>query len=307
MAAHILGVNTAGKKKKKCFPMQSKVQEHKEACELLINERKLNGKAAVAAERNRRKQQKLHDRRLKSGRSVKSSVKATNLTGRLCAITKADVDLAWAQFFLGEGVKTSKVKSGFLANALKNTIRFGPSYVLPTVHDMNGPLLDRECERLKKTVLGPLKKSIVKFGVSLVSDGWSDKRQRPLLNILLFTKKGVYFHKTLNVEGETKDKGFIVKYITEAVEEAPFPNKSILTVVLDGANRFSFDQIQQEMPWLECQWCAAHVLSLLLKDFASLRMFSKVTCSFFTHSFSIFFSHFCVRVWFRCARTLRRQ
>lgn len=49
-----------------------------------------------------------------------------------------------------------------------------------------------------------------------------------------------------------------------------------MAVVMNGANRFSFAEIERRLPWVECLWCNEHTLSLLLQDFAEIDFFAKV-------------------------------
>ena len=121
---------------------------------------------------------------------------------------------------------------------------------------------------------------VEKFGCTVVSDGWTDRRQRPLLNVLVFCNGYVYFVRTHNAEGRTKSMAWIAKFIVGTVEKKmPFAKRDCMAVVMDGANRFSFEEIEESLPWVECLWCNAHVLSLVLKDFAEIDIFREVVAN----------------------------
>ena len=279
---HTLGLNSKGKPKKPCFPCTDIQKElYKTAKAEILKEKKDNDEILATEERKRKATLQLEDQRSKStSKLLKSGAPGLKVAiqafGSSAAISKADVDTAWARFFHGEGVKPLKAESALFKEALQKSLRYGICYKPPNRNALNGPLLDFEATRLKLSVLGRLDATKKKFGVSCVSDGWSDAKRRPLLNILMVTSAGVYFHKTKHCNGETKDKGWVARFVEQAVKSLPCDEEDVITVVLDGANRFSFPLIEELCPGLECQWCSAHVLSLLLKDFSKVAWISQV-------------------------------
>jgi hypothetical protein len=70
-------------------------------------------------------------------------------------------------------------------------------------------------------------------GVTIVSDGWTDTRQRPLINIIATSPKGAMFLRAEDCSGEVKDAQFIADILIKSIEQIG-PNKVVL-VVTDNA------------------------------------------------------------------------
>jgi hypothetical protein len=54
--------------------------------------------------------------------------------------------------------------------------------------------------------------------VSIVSDGWRDQRNRPLINVIAICPQGAMFLKVVDCSGVEKDATFISTILIEAIE-----------------------------------------------------------------------------------------
>ena len=293
---HIVGLTSLGKRKKVCFPCGAEKKAlQQRIIAKLVEEQKIHNNVVANGKRKQEARAKLEAKRAKSSVVITEKTPAGKQFGKDATVSKADVDAAWARFVYGEGVKPSKFDSPFFKIALRKSIRFGMLYSPPNSHKLAGPLLDNTVERLRTTVLDPLIDTIRVFGCTLVSDGWSNLKRTPLLNTLLFTSDGVYFHKTFGTNGATKSKAWIAEFIVGVIRSLPFAESKVISVVMDGANRHSFEAIEKAIPGLECQWCSTHVLNLLLKDFSDVAFFQEVSLlSFHCFVFLIFLIFSCV-------------
>ena len=64
-------------------------------------------------------------------------------------------------------------------------------------------------------------------GVTIVSDGWTDTRRRPLINIIATLPKGAMFLKDEDYSGEVKDSQFIANVLIKAIEHISPPLNSL--------------------------------------------------------------------------------
>ena len=55
--------------------------------------------------------------------------------------------------------------------------------------------------------------------MTIVSDGWKDARNCPLINVLAVSPKGAMFLKAVDCEGQVKDGPFIANILIEAIEQ----------------------------------------------------------------------------------------
>jgi hypothetical protein len=112
-----------------------------------------------------------------------------------------------------------------------------------------------------------IKKSVQSdTGGSITSDGMTNVTNRPLINLLYVTPSGVFYQKTIDTSGETKDAAYIADKVIEAIEAEGAEH--VVLVVMDGACRSSFPFIEAKFPHIFCLVCVAHSLDLLLEDLA---------------------------------------
>ncbi len=89
------------------------------------------------------------------------------------------------------------------------TASFGESYPgPPSVDRLRTTILERE-KQLCRDGLASFQESLQLTGAMITSDGWSDVRRRPLLNLLVVSPKGEMFLKVVDTRGETKDVAYI--------------------------------------------------------------------------------------------------
>ena len=83
-------------------------------------------------------------------------------------------------------------------------------------------------------VLSPIRSSWSSSGVTIVSDGWTNTRHRPLINIIATSPKGAMFLKVEDCSGEVNDAQFIADVIIKSIEQVG-PNK-VVQVIMDNAS-----------------------------------------------------------------------
>ena len=93
-------------------------------------------------------------------------------------------------------------------------------------------LLTSEKVRLEGA-LNPIRNSQRILGVSIISDGWKDQRNMPLINVIAQSPKGAMFLKVVDCEGEQKDAQFIADILIEAIEFVGPEN--VVQVIIDNA------------------------------------------------------------------------
>jgi len=69
---------------------------------------------------------------------------------------------------------------------------------------------------------------------SIVSDGWSDPKKRPLINFMDITESGQMFLKSIDGSSEIKDKDFIVRHMRDTSMEVG-PNNVVQIITVNAA------------------------------------------------------------------------
>ena len=133
--------------------------------------------------------------------------------------------------------------------------------------DMRTKKLQEEKERIDKAI-APIQNGWSKYGCSILSDGWSDKKKRGIMNILVASPLGTYFLRAVDTgkEGKKTSAEFIYTHIRQAIVEVGPSN--VVQVVTDNASncRKMGRLVEEEFPSIVWTPCASHCLDLLMED-----------------------------------------
>ena len=102
--------------------------------------------------------------------------------------------------------------------------------------------------------------------MTIVSDGWSDPRKRPLINFMVVTDSGPMFLKSPNTSDEIKDKDFITRHMRDVVMKVRPDN--VVQIITDNAAvcKVVGMLIKLELPSIYWTPCVVHTLNLALKN-----------------------------------------
>ncbi|XP_004499524.1 uncharacterized protein [Cicer arietinum] len=128
-------------------------------------------------------------------------------------------------------------------------------------------LLD-ECKRHVDKDLAPIKDTWFHQGVSIMSDGWSNVKHMPLINVLVVNSRAAMFFYADDISGVEKTGVAIAKYLIKTIEEIGPSN--VLQVVTDNAAncKAAGKEIQKVYKHIFWSLCVVHTLNLIFKDFA---------------------------------------
>ena len=142
------------------------------------------------------------------------------------------VDLAIARFFLACGIPFNAARSPYFEQMVC-AINDGPTgYKPPGYEKLRTVLVDKEKARLEKS-MAPLKGSWYVDGCSIVMDGWTDCRNRPLINIIVSSVSGPYFLRAIDCTGQEKNAMFLKEQLCDAIAEVGPSN--VVQVITDAA------------------------------------------------------------------------
>jgi hypothetical protein len=96
------------------------------------------------------------------------------------------------------------------------------------------------------------------YGCTLMSDGWSDRRGRHLINFLVNSPEGTFFLESVDASSECQDARMIADLLEKRIEDVGKEN--VVQVVTDnGANYKAAGKIIMErIPTLYWSPCACH-------------------------------------------------
>ncbi len=188
---------------------------------------------------------------------------------------KFKVDALWGRAFYGNGFSFRLINDLHFKAAVEATADFGENYKLPSLVSLRTTLLDKE----KVSVAAELKSfmaSAQSSKATITNDGWSDTRNRPLLNLQMVTPKGEKFLESVDTSGDTKDADFIAQVVGKAIEDVGV--EIVVHVCMDSAAvcKAAGCKLEAHFPHITFTPCTLHCLNLLLEDMGKLDWVSSV-------------------------------
>ncbi|GBG63768.1 hypothetical protein CBR_g39312 [Chara braunii] len=104
-------------------------------------------------------------------------------------------------------------------------------------------------------------------GCMVQMDGWSDRRGRPHINVMVSSPIGTVFWRSICVEGKEKDSTAYYNILDAAIQD--IGPKSVIGVIMDNARVCvkAGKLVEKKYPWIFRVGCTAHSLDLALEDF----------------------------------------
>ena len=201
--------------------------------------------------------------------SVKQTTSSATLKSLWNPIEKRHVDDAVGDFFYANGIPFNVARSPYFRNMIQQVVDIGKGSKPPSCEALRTTILQRSKERLTNK-LESIKETWKHTGCTIISDGWSDMKHRPLINVLVYSPQGVLFVKAIDAMDHTKTSEFIFKILEEAVLEVGEENA--VQIVTDSASNCVGDgnMIMERFKTIYWTPCIAHCMDLLLHDLGKL-------------------------------------
>ncbi|XP_074352805.1 uncharacterized protein LOC141691938 [Apium graveolens] len=155
----------------------------------------------------------------------------------------------------------------------------GPGYIPPSQHQLREPLLKKEVERTKQS-LKEQDDEWKKFGCSIMTDAWSDRKRRSIMNLCVNCKLGTSFLSSIECSNEAHTAKFIFEYVDKYIQKVGPGN--IIQVVTDNAsnNMAATKLLREKRPHIFWTSCAKHTLNRMLEAIDFCRVLSNILCCF---------------------------
>eukprot|EP00253_Pinus_taeda_P014411 PITA_14411 len=163
------------------------------------------------------------------------------------------------------GIPFNVVPSPYWQDVIRAINKAPQGYKGPNYEKVRTQLL-KIGKELVEDIFSPIRSSWNSSGVTIVSDGWTDTRHRPLINIIATSPKGAMFIKAEDYSGEVKDAQFIADVIIKAIEQIG-PNK-VVQVITENAPVCNAVGLIIEGRYDHIFWtpCIVHNLNLILEE-----------------------------------------
>ncbi|XP_025791236.1 uncharacterized protein LOC112872366 [Panicum hallii] len=147
--------------------------------------------------------------------------------------------------------------------------QFGRGLRGPSPYEMGGPFFQKR----KQKVLDGFKnhkESWELTGCTIMTDAWTDRKGRGVMNLVVHSAHGVCFLDSMDCSGEKKDGKYIFELVDRYIED--IGEENIVQVVTDNAsvNTTAASLLTAKRPSIFWNGCAAHCLDLMLEDIGKL-------------------------------------
>jgi len=112
---------------------------------------------------------------------------------------------------------------------------YGPNLPVPSYHEIRVPLLNKEVEYTEK-LLQDHKLQWSKHGCSIMSDAWTDRKQRCLINFLVSSPVETMFVKSIDGSNFVKTGEKLFEMLDSLVEEIEEVN--VVQVITDNGRNY---------------------------------------------------------------------
>ncbi|KAJ6810180.1 uncharacterized protein M6B38_158170 [Iris pallida] len=176
------------------------------------------------------------------------------------------LDVFIARMFYSAGLPFQLAKNPFFVRSLEfaanNMI---PGYLPPGYDQLSTSLLESEKSRIED-LSEPVRAMWKKKGVSIVADGWSDPKRKPVINVIAVSDGEPMFLNAVDTEGEAKDESYIADVLIKAIQEVG--NRNVVQVVTDLTPKCRAAGLLVEKTYPHIFWtpCMVHSLDVALKN-----------------------------------------
>ncbi|KAG2651391.1 hypothetical protein PVAP13_1NG268019 [Panicum virgatum] len=140
--------------------------------------------------------------------------------------------------------------------------QFGPGLTPPTQDAFRGCLLEEEYARTK-SLLQEREAEKMKNGCSIMTDAWSDRRRRSIMNICTNCADGTSFISSKEMPDVSHTSEVIFQLVDKAIEDIGEENVVQVKLLLE------------KRPQIFWTSCAAHTINLMLQGIVNLPRFKK--------------------------------
>ncbi|KAH1221743.1 hypothetical protein GmHk_12G035088 [Glycine max] len=179
-----------------------------------------------------------------------------------------------ARFWYQVGLSFNLIKLKSFENMVAAIGQYGPHLPIPSYHDIRVPLLKKEVEYTENLMKGH-REQWVKYGCTIMSDAWTDRKQRCIINFLINSQAGTMFLKSVDGSDFVKTGEKLFELLDAIVEEVGEEN--FVQVVTDNGSNYVLAGKLLEEKRKHIYWtpCAAHCIDLMLEDIGKLPLIRK--------------------------------
>ena len=178
-------------------------------------------------------------------------------------------------FSLISGIPFNAINNEEFDQMLEAAGHFGPGAKKPYQHEMREKLLHEEVSDTKE-MLKLQENEWAKNGYSIMTDAWTNKKRRSIMNLCVNCSIGTSFLESKEASSESHTGELIFQYVNSCIEKVGAQN--IVQVVTDNAsnNMAAKDMLYVLKPNIFWISCATHTINLMLEGMGKMKKFTSI-------------------------------
>ncbi|OVA01901.1 zinc finger protein [Macleaya cordata] len=176
-----------------------------------------------------------------------------------------------ALFFYENKLEFSVARSSSYQVMMEAVAKCGYGFRGPSSEDLKTAWL----ERIKSEVSQQSRESEKEWsltGCTIIADTWTDEKSRTLINFLVSSPSGTFFHKSVDASTYFKNTKFLADLFDSVIQDIGPEN--VVQVIMGNALLNYVDvgnhRIMQKYSTIFCTPCASQCLDLILEDFSKI-------------------------------------
>ncbi|XP_043693373.1 uncharacterized protein LOC122643867 [Telopea speciosissima] len=180
----------------------------------------------------------------------------------------------FARWAYESGVPFNALKLRSFEELVEAIGQYGPGLKPPSFHDYRVPLLKSEKEKIDE--IKKKHKISWKKGCTLMSDGWTDKKGRHLINFLVNSTEGTFFLGSVDASSQIQDAKMLFEFLDSKIEE--IEEENVVQVVTDNASNYvaTGRLLMEKRKKLYWTPCAVHCLDLMMEEIDNIKTYRSV-------------------------------
>ncbi|XP_008221800.1 PREDICTED: uncharacterized protein LOC103321750 [Prunus mume] len=176
------------------------------------------------------------------------------------------------RFFFSRALPFNIVNDPFWLPMVEGIAAYGVGFKPPSMHELRTWILKEEVGYIN-TMIEEHKKAWAEYGCTIMSDGWTDGKNRVLINFLVNSLADTWFLKSIDASDSIKNGTLLLKYLDDVVEEVG--EEHVIQVITDNASNYKNAGVKLMEKRKKLWWtpCAAHCIDLMLEDISKMKVF----------------------------------
>ncbi|KAH9329477.1 hypothetical protein KI387_001585, partial [Taxus chinensis] len=140
-----------------------------------------------------------------------------------------------ARWWYDADIPFNAARSPYYQPMFDSIVVTGKGFKGPSMHDLRGSLLKKEVASIDEYLKG-CKASRAKTRCTIMLDGWSDGKNRTIINFLASCPQGTMFLKSVDASDRVKDANLLFELLDEIVLEVGVEN--VVQIITDNASNY---------------------------------------------------------------------